>query len=200
MNKAKLEEYELFHSTNLYIPSRTIYFGGQLEGEGDVVTDRTVAQLIRNLHILEHREVAPIVIFLNTVGGSWDDGIAVYDLIKSLNSTVTIVGIGKVYSMGSVILQAADRRMLTENTYVMVHDGVSGYEGDPKTIERWMEVEKVVRLKMYDIYLQKMKVKDKKLKLKDIRKICSVDTIYTASESVNVGLADLVVESVVKEA
>jgi len=195
-NKFSLNDYEMFHDKNLYVPSRTIYFGGQLEYESDEVTSRTVAQLIKNLHILEHREIAPISIFLNTVGGSWEDGIAVYDLIKSLNSEVTIIGIGKVYSMGSIIFQSADNRFLTENTYVMIHDGSEGYEGDPKMIERWMEVSKAIRMKMYDIYWQKMKWKNKKLKLKEIEKLCAIDTLYSSDEAVKVGLADLVIKNV----
>jgi ATP-dependent Clp protease, protease subunit len=188
-----INDYELFHNANLYLPSRTIYFGGQPYDE-DVVTSQTVSTLIKNLHILEHREVAPISILLNTVGGSWEAGIAVYDVIKSLASPVIIVGMGQVYSMGSVIIQAAERRVLTENTYVMIHDGTECYDGDPKKIERWMEVSKAIRLKMYDIYWQKMKKKNKKLKFSDIEALCAVDTLYTAEEAVKVGLVDEIIE------
>jgi len=81
-NKFTSNDYQMFHETNLYLPTRTIYFGGQCFDE-DVVTSQTVAQLIKNLHILEHREIAPISILLNTIGGSWESGIAVYDVIKN---------------------------------------------------------------------------------------------------------------------
>jgi len=194
--KLTLNDYELFHDKNLYVPSRTIYFGGQHEDDGDVVNDRTVAQLIKNLHILEHGEIAPISILLNTVGGSWEDGIAVYDVIKSLKSSVNIIGIGKVYSMGSVIMQAGDFRLLTENTYMMIHDGSEGYEGDPKMIERWMEVSKAVRMKMYDIFWQRMKQKRKKLRLRDIEQMCAIDTLYNAEEAVKYGLADKIIKGI----
>lgn len=193
--KFTTNDYELFHDKNIYLPTRTIYFGGQYYDE-DVVTSQTVSQLIKNLHILEHREIAPISILLNTVGGSWEDGIAVYDVIKSLKSVVTIIGMGKVYSMGSIILQSADKRLLMENTYVMIHDGTEGYEGDPKMIERWMHVSKEVRLKMYDIYWQRMKKNKKKLKFSDVETLCAVDTIYNANEAVKVGLADKIIKEV----
>lgn len=195
-NKFSLNDYELFHDKNLYLPSRTIYFGGQFDGEGDVITDRTVSQLIKNLHILEHRDKAPISILLNTVGGSWEDGIAVYDVIKSLQSIVNIIGLGKVYSMGSIIMQAGDNRLLMENTYMMIHDGYEGYEGDPKMIERWMDVSKAIRMKMYDIFWQKMKLKNKKLKFKDVEKACAIDTIYNAEEAVKVGLVDKIIKGI----
>jgi len=190
-------DYEMFHNHNLYVPNRSIYFGGQGE-DADVVTSNTIAQLMKNLHILEHKEIAPISILLNTVGGSWEDGIAVYDMIRALKSEVTIIGLGKVYSMGSIILQAGDHRVLTENTYLMIHDGSEGYEGDPKMIERWMEVSKAIRMKMYDIYWRRMKKKNKKLKLFEVEKICAIDTLYSAIEAVNVGLADEIIQGVSK--
>ena len=191
MKQKKLtsNDYEMFHEVNLYVPTRTIYFGGQYYDE-DVVTSQTVSQLIKNLHILEHREISPISILLNTRGGSWESGIAVYDIIKKLKSPVNIIGLGQVYSMGSIILQSASKRILTENTYIMCHDGSEGYEGDPKMIERWMEVSRAVRLKMYDIYWQKMKIKNKKIKLRDVEKMCAIDTLFTAHEAVDIGLAD----------
>lgn len=192
-----VNRYDEFHDNNLYLPTRTIYFGGQPYDE-DFVTSQTVAQLIKNLHILEHTENAPISIILNTVGGSWEDGIGVYDLIRSLNSHVTIIGIGKVYSMGGIILQAADKRVLTENTYIMLHDGYESYDGDPKNIERWIEVSKAVRLKMYDIFWQKMKIKNKNLRLKDVEAICAIDTILNSEESVKLGLADEIIRGINK--
>ncbi len=197
--KLSLNDYDEFHEHNLFLPTRTIYFGGKdFNEEDDVVTSKTVSELIKNLHILEHREVAPISIILSTVGGEWEDGMAVYDLIRSLKSPVTILGMGKVYSMGSIILQAADKRLLTENTFVLIHDGYEGYSGDSKSFERWAEWAKLIRHQMYKIYYDRMKLKKKRITLKEIEELCSHDTIYTSQEAVKVGLADEVIYKVEK--
>jgi len=195
--KISLTEYDEFHEHNLFLPTRTIYFGGkELQEEDDVVTSKTVAELIKNLHILEHREIAPISILLNTPGGSWEDGIAVYDLIKSLKSSVTIIGMGKVYSMGSIIIQSADYRILTKNTYMMIHDGYEGYIGDAKSFEKWANWSKLIRQQMYKIYHEKVKIKNPKITLKKIEELCSHDTIYSAQEAINMGLADEIIPGI----
>lgn len=192
--KPPLTELAEFHEHNLFLPTRTIYFGGKnYYDNSDEVTSQTVSELIKNLHILEHREISPISILLNTIGGSWEDGIAVYDIIKALKSPVTIIGLGKVYSMGSIILQACGKRVLTKNTYVLIHDGVEGYYGDSKSFERWAKISTKTRTTMYKIYYERMKQKRKRITLKEIEEICSHDTIYTAEQAVVMGLADEII-------
>jgi ATP-dependent Clp protease, protease subunit len=186
-------EIEKFHQDNIFISSRTIYFGGQdfMFGEGgDVVNSSTVAQLIKNIHILDCMNSQPITIMLNTPGGSWEDGIAVYDIIQKIKSPIIMLGMGKIYSMGSVILQAGDKRYLTKNTSVMIHDGTDGYVGQAKAFESWAKFSKDVRMTMYNIYYERMKIKNPKITLKEIEDLCSHDTIFNSEEAVNVGLAD----------
>jgi len=190
-NKYSFSELSEFHEHNLFLPTRTIYFGGKNnEEDSDVVTSYTVAELIRNLHILEQREIAPISILLNTCGGSWEDGIGVYDIIKSLHSPVTIIGIGKVYSMGSIIIQAGERRVLTKNTFMLIHDGSEGYYGHSKDFETWAKFSEKTRKIMYKIYYQRMKKTRKNITLKEIEELCSHDTIYSSEQAVIMGLAD----------
>jgi ATP-dependent Clp protease protease subunit len=185
----------LFHETNLYIPTRTIYFGGvgvDSSTDNDEVNCRTVGQLIKNLHILETREIGPISLLLNTPGGSWEDGIAVYDLINNLKSEVTIIGMGKIWSMGSIIFQAGTKRILMPNATIMIHDGHDGYVGDAKSFENWAIDSKRVRNIMYNIYYERMKKRNPNITLKDIENMCAHDKILDAQESVKIGLADLI--------
>jgi ATP-dependent Clp protease protease subunit len=185
----------LFHETNLYIPTRTIYFGGvgvDSSSDNDEVNCRTVSQLIKNLHILETKEIGPISLLLNTPGGSWEDGIAVYDLINNLKSEVIIIGMGKVWSMGSIIFQAGTKRILMPNSTMMIHDGHDGYVGDAKSFENWAIDSKRVRNIMYSIYYERMKKRNPRITLKDIENMCAHDKILDAKESVEIGLADSV--------
>ena len=199
INDLFLTNTAVFHEMNLHLPTRTIYFGSvgvDSASDNDEVNCRTVGQLIKNLHILETKEVGPITLLLNTPGGDYNDGIAVYDLIKSLKSPITIIGMGKVFSMGSIILQAGEKRVLTKNTHVMIHDGNDGYMGDTKSFERWAEIAKLIRETMYQIYYERMKEKSKKITLKQIEDLCDHDTIYTAEEAVKIGLADEIITKI----
>lgn len=188
-----LANVEKFHSDNLYVPTRTIYFGGtglDFENTEDEVNCRTVGQFIKNLHILESKEIAPISVLLNTPGGSWEDGMAVYDLIQNLKSKVNILGMGKVWSMGGIIFQAGYKRILMPNATIMIHDGRDGYVGDSKSFESWAEDSKRVRHVMYKIYYENMKKKKPRITLQDIEDMCSHDKIFTAKDAVRWGLAD----------
>lgn len=187
-----LYNIEKFHADNLYLPTRTVYFGkiaNEIE-DYDVVNCVTASQLIKNLHILDTISCAPINLLLNTPGGSWDDGMAIYDVIRFINSPVYIIGMGKIYSMGSIIIQAGDKRLLMPNTLFMIHDGHDGYVGDAKSYEAWAEISKDIRMKMYEIYHQHMVKKDKRITIKHIEDMCSHDKILNAEQTVEIGLAD----------
>jgi len=194
-----IRQMELFHDTNLYIPTRTVYFGGGVINE-DIVDSVTIAQVIKNLQILEHRDQGEsITLVLNSCGGSWEDGIALYDMIRALKSPVNILAMGKVYSMGSVILQAGDKRIMTKHTAMMIHDGLEGVEAPPKAFEAWGEWSKVTRKQMYEIYYEQMVKKSPDITLGEIESMCSHDTILSAKNAVDVGLADIIMEDVIKE-
>jgi ATP-dependent protease ClpP protease subunit len=56
--------------------------------------------------------------------------------------------------MGSIILQAADYRMMMPNARMMIHYGFSGFYGHAKTSERWANENTRVHIEMENIYLQ----------------------------------------------
>ncbi|MHA1789175.1 MAG: ClpP family protease [Candidatus Helarchaeota archaeon] len=192
----ELDYLNTLHDKNIYVPSRTIYFGGTSETM-DEVDSLSVAQTIKNFYFLEKKKIAPITLFLNSCGGSWYDGIALYDVIKNLKSKVTIIGIGQLFSMGSVIFQAGDKRVLTEHTRLMIHDGSDGYEGIAKSYENWAEESKNIRNNLYSIYYERMKKKNKKITLKKIENMCSNDCILNAKETIELGLADKIIKDIV---
>jgi len=195
INSLSISLIERFHNDNLYIPTRTIYFAGteRLTEDSDEVSAVSVAQLIKNIHILDSINSEPITLLLNTCGGEWESGIAVYDLIKTIKSKVYIIGLGKLYSMGSVIFQAGYKRYIYPHTQFLLHDGSEAYAGNTKSFERWAENSKKTRAIMYQIYLEKMKKKDQKITTEQIEKICAFDSIFNAQEAINLGLADKII-------
>ena len=185
----------MFHDSNLYIPTRTIYFGGT-PYTADEVDAISIAQVIKNLQILEHQKIAHISLILNSCGGDWFSGVGLYDVINALKSKVTIIGIGQLFSMGSVIFQAGYKRVLTKHTTMLIHDGFDGFSGDPKSYENWAENSKEVRKQMYQIYYEQMKKKNNKITLKKIEEMCSHDKIINAEEAVKLGLADEIINPI----
>lgn len=192
----RVNNIDNFHDYNLHVPGRIIYFGKNnpdFSSNGDEVDSESAAQIIKNLLILDGLSKKEIAIYLNSCGGSYEDGMAIYDTIKSIEAPVKIVGIGKIYSMGSVIIQAGIDRIITPNTALMIHDGTSGYVADSKSSEAWSEFSKYIRHVMYKIYYDKMVKAKPDITLKEIEDMCSHDRIFNAEEAVEYGLVDRIV-------
>ena len=107
-----------------------------------------------NIRILDKISRDPIIIHMHSVGGSWNDGMAIFDAIQLAKSYVTIISYGQAESMSSVILQAADKRVMMPNSYFMCHFGSSGYSGNYLDVQKGAAFEKRITELMLDIYTQ----------------------------------------------
>ena len=68
----------------------------------------------------------PIKIFINSDGGSVEDGQVVVDMIQQVKTPVITVGMGKVMSMAFDIFLAGDMRIAHPGTIFMCHSGYNG--------------------------------------------------------------------------
>lgn len=181
------KEVDRYFSDGLYLPKRLICLGDADRESYD--------KFIRGITLLDSISSHPIIVHMNNCGGDEYDGMAVYDSIQACRCYVTIVVWGNAMSMGSVILQSADLRVLAPNSVVMIHDGHwGGIELDAKSQQAWSDEAAAWRKKMYKIYWVKMREKTPRITLKKVEDLCSHDTIYTPTEAVSAGLADSVLE------
>lgn len=125
-----LDRIDTYHSYHIFPNDRTIDL---LSDQPDnTVGYPTAARFIKNLHIVESLSLDPITIHLNTSGGDVIQGMAIYDAILNSKCHITIKVFGECMSIGSVILQAADDRVLLPNSCVMFHSGTGGgVDGNP---------------------------------------------------------------------
>lgn len=157
---------------------------------------------IKNLRALDAENHDEITVHMQSIGGEWADGMAMFDAIKMTHSKVSIISYGQTESMSSIILQAADRRLLTPNSYFMVHYGASAISGQYQNVHNWLGYEKRVCEHMMNIYTDKC-VKGKFFKQKEYdsakvkrylhKKFKDGDWYMDANEAVYYGLADRVV-------
>lgn len=140
----------------------------------------------------------PIVIHMKTCGGLWEEGMAIYDVIKACPSQITILNYTHARSMSSLIFQAADKRVMMPNSYFMFHDGTYGIEGTYKQAKSTLDFDKRTENIMLSIYAERMSEKGK-FKGESISKIKKwlryqmdkkEDVFLTAEETVELGLAD----------
>ncbi len=192
MGKLVKDDIDRLHEHGIYSPSRTIYIGSEyVDNEGETGTDAKMAErAVKNLLILDNASDAPITIIMNNLGGDVFHGMAIYDAIKKCRSHVTVKATGYVMSMGSLILQAADSRVLTPHAVMMIHHGYDNQSNHVKTIRNWVEFGKKYDKILNQIYLGKIREKHPEFKEARLDKMLDFDTLLLAREAVDLGLAD----------
>lgn len=163
----------------------------QAEGNGESGTDHVMAEkVIKNLYILETISQDPIMILANNCGGDEYHGLAIYDAIKDCKSQITIKVLGHAMSMGSIILQAADKRIMSQNAIQMIHYGTWGVRDHSKTTQQWAKEGLRIDKWMEKLYLGRIRQKQPHFSLQRLQKMLDHDTFLTAEQSVELGLAD----------
>lgn len=139
-----------FNKRELFLHS---HVGDNDEDPG--VEYRMACNFIKNLRILDSFSNDAIIVHMHSIGGNWHDGMAIFDSIQVAKSHVTIVVYGQAESMSSIVLQAADSRIMMPNAYFMCHFGSSGFEGHHLNMQNLVLHERKVENKMFDIYAER---------------------------------------------
>lgn len=200
MPRFKRDDVDRFFDYGIDLTNRIVYMGSASssdDGESGVDSDMA-ERIIKALHVLDLAAPdgdKPITIIMNNPGGDWYHGLAIYDAIKACKNHVTIRAFGYVMSMGSIIMQAADERLMAPKATMMIHHGFDGFGADhPKKFKKWADESVRVREQMLDIYLEKIHAVNPAFPRKKLDKMCDFDTFLTAEEAVKLGLADGVIE------
>lgn len=185
-----------FMDYGVHLPTRTIYIGSESDNEGEETgTDYKMAEkAIKGLHLLEwaggQDGEKPITAILNNLGGDYNHGMSIYNRIKACKNHVTIIAAGYATSMGAIILQAGDERLAYEDALIMIHPGNVGFEGHPKTVERWLKFHKKADSRIDQIFLSKIQEKKPDFSMEKFRTKTDHDWILTAEEALELNLID----------
>lgn len=161
----------------------------------DAVTDESANDIIRKLWFLEIKEPGkPILLVINSPGGSVDSGFAIWDQVQMITSPVTTLVTGLAASMGSVLslCAAPKKRFATPNARIMVHQPRLGgvIQGQASDLEIQAREMLKTRSLLIDLYVQKTG-KDAAV----IEKAIDRDTWLSAQEALEFGLLDKIVTS-----
>lgn len=93
------------------------------------VMSATVTKAMYELDsISRRRPEQPITIVFNSPGGVVTDGFTLYDFLRELSGRghhITTKCMGAAASMGAILMQAGDERVMSPNAFMMVHE-ISG--------------------------------------------------------------------------
>lgn len=149
------ENLRLIHDHGIDILNREVYLAG---GSDDEIDFSSTLNFIKNVRYLDSISNLPITIFITSVGGDVNYGFAIYDTIKSLRSKTICVTTGIAASMGTILVQATDLRLITPHTVFLIHEGsICLDEMDAKTAGSTINSMKLSVKKFYEIYLSRCK-------------------------------------------
>ncbi len=208
--QAQYSAANYIHDYDIDVTKREIYlfgreeytYGEPLAGEEEPGVDWMMAnRFIRNIRLLASMNSDPIIIHMKTCGGDFTEGMAIYDAIRACPAHVTIINYAAARSMSSIILQAAEHRVMTQHSWFMMHQGTEYYSGTQKSSRSWMDFAKRYHDPiMCDVYSKRMidaphwSGKTKKQIIRWIEKgMNDREEVYLMpSEAVKLGLADAV--------
>ena len=196
-----LHEFDVdLQSNHIYLMGIEFYAYGANDYAPEPGIDYIISsRFIRNLNLcMRVNHDRPILIHMKTCGGIWEEGMAVYDTIKSCHLPITILNYTHARSMSSLILQAANKRVMMPHSTFMFHEGTFELSGTSKSVMSTADFYRSTKETMLNIYKESLKESGKfKNKTEDqIKKWLETqmdkkeDVYLSAKDAVDVGFAD----------
>lgn len=156
----------------------------------DQVDGTSCGSLIKQLMVLENDDSSKeITLYINSPGGSVQDGLALYDALMLMKSPIRTVCTGTCASMGAIIFLAGKKREMMRHGRIMIHDPAFGGRHDmggmkPHEIQAELDDLNRCRESLASIIAERTG-KD----IKEIYEVTANDTYYSPEEAVKFGLA-----------
>lgn len=186
---SKSSEADYLFDYGISFRRRTLYLSGS--DKDDNAVDSTMAEnAIKGLLLLDAPS-SEITILIHTGGGSVYAGWAIYDAIQSCQAHVTTVALGNAFSMGAILLQAGDRRLIAPNADFMLHYGYSGDDYDRIDTKRASQAYNELLMKRTEeLFLERIRAKLPSFPRRNLKRWLKDDRYFTAEETIQYGLAD----------
>lgn len=154
------------------------------------IGETSVHDLITRLNIWSTNHPGQdITIYINTPGGVVVDGFAFCDyleILKSRGHRVTTFGIGMQASMGSIILQMGDERVMTKRSWMLIHEVQGLVAGSFSKMEDDMKFNEKLQEQALDILASRAKWSRRTIKSRWKRQDCWL----SADDSLKAGFID----------
>jgi len=168
-----------------FLKTRQIILSGEVDQEN-------AEKVIKQLLLLEADSDKPIYLYIDSPGGSIDDGFGIFDMIRFVNAPVYTIGTGLIASMGALILLSVpkERRLGLPNSHYLIHQPLIGgaYRGVATDLE--IQAEEIAKSKAKIVEIISSETgKSKEQVVQDTDR----DFWLTADEAVEYGLISRVV-------
>ena len=144
------------------------------------------------LYLANESSRKPIKLYINSPGGSITAGMAIYDTMRTISCPVHTVGMGMCASMASFLLSMGDKRSVLENTEIMIHQPLTGVQGQQTDIQIVAKHIERLREKLERKYAEKS---NGKITYEQIHEACERDNYLEAQQALDMGLIDEIIKA-----
>lgn len=122
------------------LKDRIVFCTGEID---DASANIIVSQLLY-LDSLSHDDIS---LYINSPGGSVTSGMAIYDTMNFIKSSVSTISIGMAASMAAFLLSSGEKgkRFALPNAEIMIHQPLGGAQGQASDIK--IAAERILKLK-----------------------------------------------------
>lgn len=123
------------------LKDRIVFIGGPID---DTMANLVIAQLL----FLEAEDPdKDINLYVNSPGGVISSGLAIYDTMQHIKSSVSTICLGQAASMGALLLAAGakGKRYALPYSRIMIHQPLGGARGQATDIE--IQAREILRLR-----------------------------------------------------
>ena len=146
----------------------------------------TSAEYFRE-QLAAYPDVKNIDIYINSLGGSVFEGVAIYNQLKRHPAFKTVYVDGFACSVASVIAMAADKVVMPKNTVMMIHNAWTYTSGNAEQLRKQADDLDVLNEASRQAYLLKSAGKISEEKLIEL---LDAETYLTAMQCMEYGFAD----------
>ncbi len=136
--------------------------------------------------LAEIPESATIELHINSCGGSVKEGIAIYNQLKQKKCKEIVAYVdGFAYSIASIIMQAADRRVMGLGTSLLIHNMWMSVAGNADELRKAADDLDVLMESNRQIYMERVNITEDEL-----IELLNNESYLTPEQAVEMGFAD----------
>jgi ATP-dependent protease ClpP protease subunit len=166
--------------------SLSLYIYSTVESDKWWKESETSASHFRD-ELAKHPNAKEIKVYINSLGGSVMEGIAIYNQLKRHAAHKTVYIDGFACSIASVIAMAGDTVVMPKNAVMMIHNAWSYVIGNASQLRKAADDLDVVNNASKQAYLEKA---GGKLTEEKLTELLDAETYLSAGQCMELGLAD----------
>lgn len=157
----------------------SIYEGIGEQWDGSGMTAKRMGGILRS-----HGN-KDVIVSINSPGGDFFEGVAMYNQLREHPAKVTVRVVGLAASAASVIAMAGDEVQIARTAFFMIHNAWTVVLGNRLDLQDAIDMLTPFDMAMADVYAARTG-----LDIKQVTKMMDKDTWIGGSESVDLGFAD----------